>query len=227
MTILRMLYKKDGLMKFISHLDMVRLAERSFRRAKFPLEFSNGFNPRPKINFALPLSVGSSSEYEILDVKLLEKMDIDDFLKNQEKFVPTGIKFIKAKYVEETKSLMSLVDYANYIISFPINGESYKEKLKDFLDQDEIIIEKLTKKKKLKTVDIKAHIKKYSLLEDEEELYIDIVSKSGSNGNLNPMKLGLEIIDKLGMNLEKSDIRIHKKQVYTEIDGKLIELFEI
>jgi len=228
MIILRLFYKKEKLMKFISHLDMVRLMERTFRRAKFPLEFSNGFNPHPKINYALPLSVGYSSECEVLDVKLKEKIDIDKFIENQKKYVPEGIEFISGKFIEETKSLMSLVEYAEYIIAFPID-KNYKEKILNYLDNDEIIIEKLNKKKVLKKVDIKPLIIKFSVdIDNEEKLVkLNILAKSGSNGNLNPMILINELIKKLGMNIDKTDVRVHKKNTYSTKEGKMINIFDL
>ena len=57
-------FSKTGLVKYISHLDMLRLFKRAFRRAGIELAYSQGFNPHPKMGFAQPLSLGYEAEAE-------------------------------------------------------------------------------------------------------------------------------------------------------------------
>ncbi|NLC39201.1 MAG: DUF2344 domain-containing protein, partial [Clostridia bacterium] len=66
--LIRLEYSRCGTARFLSHLEMLRLFERSFRRASLPLAFSRGFNPHPKISFGPPLPVGVSGRREYLDV---------------------------------------------------------------------------------------------------------------------------------------------------------------
>ena len=70
----RLLFKKSGNAIWISHLDLMRLFQRAFKRAGLPLKHSQGFNPRPSVSIALPLSVGVESCCELLDFEL----DCDD-----------------------------------------------------------------------------------------------------------------------------------------------------
>lgn len=72
----RILFEKTGNAVYISHLDLMRLFQRAFQRAGLPLTHSKGFNPRPEVSIALPLSVGVESLCEILDFKL--ETDIPD-----------------------------------------------------------------------------------------------------------------------------------------------------
>jgi len=65
---LRIRFSRGDETKFISHLDIVRLWERCFRRAHIPLSYSEGFSPHPRISLAAPLSVGITSEAELMDV---------------------------------------------------------------------------------------------------------------------------------------------------------------
>ncbi len=74
----RLLFEKTGNAIFISHLDLMRLFQRAFQRAGLPLTHSKGFNPRPEVSIALPLSVGVESVCELLDFKL--ESDIPDDL---------------------------------------------------------------------------------------------------------------------------------------------------
>ena len=66
----RILFEKTGTAIWISHLDLMRLFQRAFKRAGLPLTHTRGFNPRPSVSIALPLSVGIESRCELLDFEL-------------------------------------------------------------------------------------------------------------------------------------------------------------
>ena len=72
MRCVRIWFAKEGKVKYISHLDVMRCMSRAVRRARLPLWYTEGFNPHPQLVFALPLSVGMASECELLDFKLDE-----------------------------------------------------------------------------------------------------------------------------------------------------------
>ena len=66
----RLLFEKLGNAAWISHLDLMRLFQRAFKRAGLPLTHTQGYNPRPSVSIALPLSVGIQSQCELLDFDL-------------------------------------------------------------------------------------------------------------------------------------------------------------
>ena len=66
----RLLFEKTGKAIWISHLDLMRVFQRAFKRAGFSLTHTQGFNPRPSVSIALPLSVGVESRCELLDFAL-------------------------------------------------------------------------------------------------------------------------------------------------------------
>jgi len=68
----RLLFEKTGNAVWISHLDLMRLFQRAFKRGGLPLTHTQGFNPRPSVSIALPLSVGASSHCELLDFNLVD-----------------------------------------------------------------------------------------------------------------------------------------------------------
>ena len=67
---LRALFEKTGNAAYISHLDLMRLFQRSFKRAGLALTHTKGYNPRPSVSIALPLSLGVESQCELLDFEL-------------------------------------------------------------------------------------------------------------------------------------------------------------
>ncbi len=94
---IRILFEKKGSAVWISHLDIMRLFQRAFKRAGLPLTHTQGFNPRPSVSVALPLSVGVESSCELLDFTL-DTDDIDVAKLPQmlnEKLIP-GVKVLKA-----------------------------------------------------------------------------------------------------------------------------------
>ena len=69
---IRIKFTKVGSLQFISHLDLNRTMTTVMIRAKIPIYYSEGFNPHPKMVFALPLSIGAESVCELLDIKIVE-----------------------------------------------------------------------------------------------------------------------------------------------------------
>jgi len=66
----RLVFEKTGNAVWISHLDLMRLFQRAFKRAGLPLKHTQGYNPRPSVSIALPLSVGVESRCELLDFEI-------------------------------------------------------------------------------------------------------------------------------------------------------------
>src|SRR6185295_346248 len=74
-------FRKGERVRFISHLDVLRSWERAIRRAELPLSYSQGFTPHPKLAFASPLPLGFTSEAEVMDVTLDERVPLPEFSK--------------------------------------------------------------------------------------------------------------------------------------------------
>lgn len=74
---LRIRFGKSGALRYVGHLDLVTTWERVLRRAEFPLEYTRGFNPRPRLQFAAALPVGLTSECELLDIWLTARLSLD------------------------------------------------------------------------------------------------------------------------------------------------------
>jgi radical SAM-linked protein len=86
-------YRKEGPAVFLSHLDTVSIMERSFQRAGIPVAFTQGFNPKPKLEFAHPLSLGIESENEVASVEISDKpnkIDDDNIRDRINRVLPSG-----------------------------------------------------------------------------------------------------------------------------------------
>lgn len=90
-------FGKTGQMKYISHLDLMRLFMRALRRADLPVKITEGFNPHPKLSIARALKLGAESEAEEAAVVLREFVKPQDFKARLEAQVPPGITIKKAE----------------------------------------------------------------------------------------------------------------------------------
>lgn len=90
-------FKRSTPLRFLSHLDQQRLFQRAFRRAEIPVEYSQGFNPHPRMSFALAMSVGLTSDGEYGEVIVSEDIDVDTFISRMNQVLPNGLEIIAAK----------------------------------------------------------------------------------------------------------------------------------
>ena len=89
----RLLFSKQGEAVWISHLDLMRLMQRAFKRANLPLTHTQGFNPRPSVSIAMPLSVGTESLCELLDFELEgEEIPCEDIMRRLNAVLVKGVK---------------------------------------------------------------------------------------------------------------------------------------
>ncbi len=190
---LRLFYKKCGQAKYISHLDQNRMMTRAIKRAKMPVWYTEGFNPHVFLTFALPLSLGFESEYEIMDFRIT-----DDELLNSEvaerfrKVMPENIEII-----DVSEPIMSFKDlkFASFEIKL-----SAKTDLVDFINKDEILVEKYSKKKRqTSTYNFKDKINKIDLNFEDGVLNLSLILPAGNEGNVNPNLL-LEAARKQGID---------------------------
>jgi radical SAM-linked protein len=88
---IRLRFSKHGKVRFVSHRDLARAFERSFRVAALPLAFTQGFSPRPKVSLGLALGVGHESDAEYLDVELTHAVDLDRVPETLAVALPAGV----------------------------------------------------------------------------------------------------------------------------------------
>ncbi len=89
--VLKVTFSKKGRMKYISHLDLLRLFQRAARRADMPLAYSKGFNQRPKISFKRALKLGVESESEEATFRMSVRLAPEDFVNRFQAQLPEGI----------------------------------------------------------------------------------------------------------------------------------------
>ncbi len=112
---LRLRFSRGEELKFLSHLDVVRLWERALRRAGLPLVYSEGFTPHPQISLAAPLPVGVTSQDELMDIFLSRWVPPHSLMAQLRKQLPPGIDLHEAVPVGlNAPSLQSQVRFVEY-----------------------------------------------------------------------------------------------------------------
>ena len=194
-------YERDHRVKYVSHLDFVRMFGRALRRAHLPIAFSEGFNPHPLLTFALPLSVGYTSECEILEIALTESVPSEEIVGRLNNVLPEGVKIISAHV---GKSNMKKLDIALY--------EVYPQKtpagILDFLLKNEILIEKKTKSG-IKETDIRPDIKDIKVSLEK----IEMILSAGSRANLKP-EVVIAAMNKYIDGYQSGNCHYHRKQIF-------------
>lgn len=112
---LRIKFSRGGEVKFISHLDIMRLWQRALHRAGIPLAYSEGFSPHPRISLAAPLPVGVTSQAELMDILCTRPVSPHFFTSAVSQQLPPGIKILQVYQIAlNMPSLQSQVSFAEY-----------------------------------------------------------------------------------------------------------------
>lgn len=212
----RIRFRKDGVMRFIGHLDIMRYFQKAMRRADIPIGFTGGYSPHMIMSFANPLGVGLTSEGEYFDIELTESISSDEAVRRLNEVMVDGMEVLSFVEIDDDKKKtgMSIVAAADYKIS-PAEGvivENLEEKLAGFLAQDTIAIVKKTKKSE-KEVDIKPMI--YKLEVRGEDIYMLLAT--GSVENLKPGLVMEAFAEYLGTELPKLGYR--RLNVYAQAES--------
>jgi len=184
----RLWLSKQGRLKFVSHLDMFRIMQRAVRRAGIPLWYTEGFNPHPYISFLLALSLGVEGKREPVDIRIVGDMELSEIKNRLNAVFPEGLKIEEAALPFNKPAEIAYAEYEAVISKSDIDVNE----LKSALDSGELVTEKSGKsggRKVMKTVNVSEHIKKYTLTQDNENIYLSVILPAGSTFNLNPLQL--------------------------------------
>ncbi|MBN2911485.1 MAG: DUF2344 domain-containing protein [Coprococcus sp.] len=220
----RIKFRKNGVMKFIGHLDIMRYFQKAIRRAEIPIAFTSGYSPHMIMSFANPLGVGLTSDGEYFDIELTESIASKEAVRRLNEQMVDGMEIVSFVQIPDDKKSkgMSIVAGADYLSSVK-NGslpEDLAEKLEAFYAQNEICVIKKTKKSE-KEVDIRPMI--YKLECRDGKIYMRVAA--GSVQNLKPELVTEAFVRYLGMDAEEVTFTHHRLETFAEsedADGKIV-----
>ena len=209
-------FAKEGYIKYTSHLDMLRLFKRAFKKCGIRLAHSQGFNPHPKMGFAQPLSLGYTSRCELLEIETVDSQSTSDLKEKLGSMMPMGVEILAVAPLSiKAKSLAGVVDEALYKVVFPVDGASadFEKVVSDYLAQEEILAEKRQKKtKKMATVDIRKKIRKIAVGEGEK-LTLMMNLDCGSISNLSPEQVIASFVQFAQLPIDRYDIEVERLEI--------------
>jgi radical SAM-linked protein len=130
---LRVTFSRGEELKFLSHLDVMRLWERALRRADLPLAYSQGFSPHPKISIAAPLPLGVKGERELMDIFIQRRISPYTVQKNLSSQLPKDMSIISVVQVSaDAPSLQSQVRRAEYRVD--VTADKSADEIKSAID---------------------------------------------------------------------------------------------
>ena len=168
---IRLRFAKYGDMALVSHLDLLRLFDRVVRRAGLPISFTNGFHPSPRIIPASALSLGITSDGEIMDFELTERMNLEDFQTRLAAQLPKDLPVVSVEELPiKALAATASLEQAEYRLNIGFSEDPEKNKtpvltlemvqawVDNVLSKDEILVEHKTKSGKIKEVNVRSRL---------------------------------------------------------------------
>lgn len=226
---IRAKFKRGEEVKFISHLDLMKVFERAIRRARLPIAYSQGFNPHPGMVFGLPLSVGVTSDSEYGDFEITDdQLSTNEFMDRLNAQLPLGLEVLAAKKKESKQNIMATIAASEYVVIVGTKSECTAKGLKlsinRFLSQNEIMVEKKTKSG-VKNTNIKEMIFDLDFelqpCGDFNIIRFTMLVSAGSKANLKPDLLIESLFNYIGFEIEID--KIHRTKLFIKDQDQLLD----
>lgn len=192
----RIKFTKKGNLMYISHLDLAKTMQRIMVRADINIWYSEGFNPQPKLVFAVPLPVGVESDCELLDIRITKQMPLDEVSARLKKNFPDEMKILDVYTPSVKFKHLAYIDYTIKLHS-PKITQSTKSQIEE-LFTGECNITKTTKSGNEKIVNICEFIHSLSVELVDGDIVINTVLCADGERYLNPELL----IDAIKNNID-------------------------
>ncbi|MGN0387474.1 MAG: TIGR03936 family radical SAM-associated protein [Suilimivivens sp.] len=209
----RIKFSKEGPIKFIGHLDVMRYFQKAIRRADIDIAYTTGFSPHQIMSFASPLSVGHESIGEYFDVELYSITSEKDMKNRLNSVMVEGIQILDVAVLDEKEgNAMASVSACDYLVSFSdkvMLPEDWKDRLYAFYQQESIPVIKKTKKGE-KELNLKEGIYRLEIRDEQVYMLLD----AGSGSNMKPGFVLETFFDSLGIELPAFPFRIKRIDTY-------------
>lgn len=160
----RIVFRKTGLLRFLGHLDVLRTFDRAIRRAKLPVEYSQGFSPHAHLSFGMPLPVGVIGERELCAIDLSSDWQPIAIFKGLSRQLPEDLGIVEAQVLPRPKRSpfadLIAADYRAEIAG--VESQPLQDAVAALLGRDELIIHRTTKTREL-DIDLRGRIKELSV----------------------------------------------------------------
>ena len=209
----RALFEKTGMAAYISHLDLMRLFQRSFKRAGLALTHTKGFNPRPSVSIALPLSLGVESRCELLDFELEgDSVSCQEIMDRLNRNLTAGVRILD---IYEDAAKLKHLAYLSCTVTMEYDAgvpSDAADRIRGLFASEELIVEKKGKN----------GIVEQNIVPMIQEIQVEEISAAElclkaliccQNPTLNPAQL-TAAIEKYLPDLKPDFVRICRNEIY-------------
>ncbi len=168
---IRIKFRKNGVMRFIGHLDIMRYFQKAMRRADIDIAYSEGFSPHQIMSFAAPLGVGVTSDGEYFDIEANSTQPSEESVRSLNRVMADGMEIVSWNVLREgARKAMTAVAAADYIVYFKKYEEDTQDEIKRkihayYTQRDRIEVVKQSKKSE-RLIDLKPLIYVFLPYED-------------------------------------------------------------
>ena len=208
----RALFEKTGNARYISHLDLMRVLQRAFKRAGLPLTHTQGFNPRPSVSIALPLSLGVESKCELLDFDLVHPVECGEIREKLNAALIDGV-LIREVYEQGSKLKNLALLQSRLVLEYDRQlPDDSVARLQHLFSQQSLVVEKKGKNG-VTQQDIIPMLRGLAInKQSDRELEITALH-SCQNPSLNPMQLSAAIAKYLP-GLSPDYVRCFREEIF-------------
>ncbi len=212
----RALFEKTGNAVYISHLDLMRVFQRAFKRAGLPLTHTKGFNPRPSVSIALPLSLGIQSVCELLDFELEgEPVKNEVICTKLNDMLIDGVRVVS---VYDDAAKIRHLAFLDCTLSLEYDGgipENASDDIASLFHQKELWMEKKSKNGAVQQQNIISLIRNLQVKPEGDHEVIIHARIYCQNPTLNPMQL-VAAIEAYLPHLRPNFVRCCREEVYDQ-----------
>lgn len=204
---MRLTFSKIGPTRYIGHLDLARTLERALNRTQIPVSYSQGFNRRPRMQFAAALPLGMTSEGELADIWLESKMEPGDLHQRLMSRMAPGIVIHQVEEVPlSDPALQNNTLSADYTarVGRLLAPETLEKRVADFMAQTSVMRERRGKSYDLRPLVLRLERREDS--DGDQELAMSLSLLPDATGRPD------ELLDALG--IEPLDIIIHRTAIH-------------
>ena len=206
MRAVRLNFSKTGRAIYISHLDINRMMTRAVRRAKLPMWYTEGFNPHPYLTFALPLSLGQSSDCEYMDIRIEGDITDEEILNRLNAVLPEGVKILSVSApVYDAKEIEKALYFVKLVFKDAETSKGFAERAQTLAEGEELLAEKRGKKghrKVMKQINLIDFIYDMKFSTADNIVNLQCVLAAGNTSNLNPTLLVETLEKEIGIEHE-------------------------
>ena len=198
----RVRFRKTGDLRFVSHHDLMHIFERTFRRAHLTIPTTQGFNPRPKMWFALSLALGIAGLNEVMELELSEPLTAEEVQRRLTTHVPPGIDILSVRTIDVKTA--ARVRRAWYRL--PVETSDLRQRCADFLSRPDCWIKRTRPHQR--RVNLRPFVSELHARDSGVEMALWITPRGAARPEEILAALGLAPLLADGAVLERTDLEI-------------------